>query len=82
MKYKILKPTKCHVANHVWIWDSSNSSDEPSPDLRCDCDEYSWADMSAFHGVHPTGGGLCANCGQGETDHPNEFCLAFIPASG
>lgn len=36
---------------------------------------------NAQHGVQWIGGGLCLNCGQGATDHPNPLCPAFHPAN-
>lgn len=45
MPYRIVKPTQCAVANHVWIYttgDSTASQTEPQPTQRCDCGCWQW----------------------------------------
>jgi len=55
MKYKILKTTKCHVDNHVWIFTSGSSMSEPPLDMKCDCEEFTWEAVKSFQqGVQPT----------------------------
>ena len=40
--YKILKPTQCRHLNHVFIWTSNGTSDNPQPEQPCDCGVWSW----------------------------------------
>ena len=73
MKYQILKPTKCHVNNHVWIFASGSSTSEPPLGMKCDCEEYTWEAMKAFQqSVQRTVDQPCVK-------HNMEFCSECFP---
>lgn len=44
----VLKPTKCHVDNHVWIFTSDSSTSEPPLNMKCDCEEFTWEAVKAL----------------------------------
>jgi hypothetical protein len=67
----ILKPTLCQKHSHVWI----SGSNEPPPDMKCDCEEYTWEAMKALS-VQADDCPSCAGSGKKEIGGMLLMCLA------